>query len=105
MMNGEATLLGSWRTDPSDQWSLREFGDVSLTFEAGGELVYVVNLPNKKQIMRLSYRVDGVWLITDQPSSPRAEKVEFSFAQDGRLVLTNPAPAPPSYYLRKAAAR
>lgn len=49
-------LLGNWRTDPRDRWSLNEFGDVSLNFDATGSLVYTIHLPDKDQIMRLIYR-------------------------------------------------
>jgi hypothetical protein len=101
MENESAQLLGTWRTDPNDQWSLRTYGEVSLRFEKGGALVYTVHLPNKDQIMRLTYRVDGNILVTDQPSSPREERTEFSFTPDGRLAVENAAPAPPTYYVRK----
>jgi hypothetical protein len=95
-----ARLLGDWRTDPNDQWSLREHGDVSLRFEEDGRLVYTIHLPTKKQIMLLTFRVEGNWLVTDQPSHPREERTEFFFTPDGRLALKNPPPAPASFYLR-----
>ena len=100
MSNDGARLVGTWRTDPNDRWSLREYGEVSLRFERDGTLVYTVHLPTKEQIMRLTYRVDGNRLITDQPSSPREEQVEFSFTPDGRLVVKNAAPAPATFYVR-----
>jgi hypothetical protein len=92
-------LIGTWRTDPNDQWSLREYGDVSLRFEKDGTLFYTVHLPIKAQIMRLTYRVDGNRLVTDQPSSPREERTEFFFTSDGRLAVKNAAPAPPTFYV------
>jgi hypothetical protein len=101
-MSSEGTqLLGTWRTDPNDGWSLREYGEVSLRFEKDGTLVYTVHLPSKEQIMRLKYRVDGNVLVTDQPSSPREERTEFFFAPDDRLAVKNAAPAPPTFYVRK----
>lgn len=93
-------LLGTWRTDPSDWWSLREYGDVSLRFENDGKLVYTVHLPNKQQILHLTYRVDGAWLVTNQPSSPREERAEFYFMPDGRLAVKSAASASPSFYVR-----
>jgi hypothetical protein len=65
MTNPRAQLLGSWRTDPSDGWSLREYGDVSLHFDDGGNLLYVVHLADRQQIMHLTYGVDGNWLVTN----------------------------------------
>jgi hypothetical protein len=86
--------------DPNDRWSLREYGDVSLHFENGGRLVYVIHLANKKQIMHLTCRVEGTWLVTNQPSSPREERAEFYFTPDGRLAVKNAAPLPPTFYVR-----
>jgi hypothetical protein len=102
MMTDEGVqLVGSWRTDPSDASSLREYGDVSLRFEKGGKLVYTVHLPNREQIMHLTYRVDGNWLVTNQPSSPREERTEFCFTSDGRLAVKNAASAPTTFYVRR----
>jgi hypothetical protein len=101
MTNEVAQLLGTWRTDPNDRWSLREYGEVSLRFEKDGALVYTVHLPNKEQIMRLTYRLDGNMLVTDQPSSPREERTEFFFTSDGRLAVKNGESAPPTFYVRK----
>src|SRR5688572_7676389 len=100
-MTDQATqVLGVWRTDPNDRWSLQQYGDVSLRFDPGGTLLYTVHLPNKEEIVRLTYRIDGSYLVTDQPSSPREERTEFSFTPDGRLAVKNPPPAPPTFYVR-----
>jgi hypothetical protein len=93
-------LVGYWRTDPDDRWSLREYGDVSLFFDSRDGLVYTLHLKNRKQIMQMKYRVDGNFLITDQPSAPREEKTEFFFTPDGRLALKNSPPAPATFYVR-----
>jgi hypothetical protein len=98
--NERAQLLGTWRTDPDDQWSLGEYGNVSLRFQEGGALVYTIHLQSKSQIMNLTYRVEGTTLVTDQPSAPREERTEFFFTSDGRLALKNPWPAPPTFYVR-----
>jgi hypothetical protein len=101
-MTTESTqLIGRWRTDPNDQTSLRDYGDVSLRFEKNGTLVYIVHLKNKEQIIRLTYRVVGSTLITDQPSSPREEHADFSFTSDGRLAVRTASSAPPTYYVRR----
>jgi len=39
------------------------------------------------QIMKLTYRVEGDYLVTDQPSSPRAERTRFRLESDGTLRL------------------
>lgn len=101
MENDNRRLLGLWRTDATDSMSLREYGDVSLRFEKGGRLVYTIHTPDREQIMYLTYRVEGSCLVTDQPSEPREERIEFSFTSDGRLSLKNPAPLPPTFYVRE----
>jgi len=99
---GDATtLIGSWRTDRNDQWSMREYGDVSLRFDGKGNLTYIVHLPGKKQVLRLMYSVEGTWLLTDQPSSPRVERAEFFFTEDGRLAIQNVSSASPTFYIRE----
>jgi hypothetical protein len=100
MANEVARLLGAWRTDPDDAWSLREYGDVSLRFEADGTLVHTIHLARKDQVMRLTYRVEQGLLITDQPSSPREHRTEFYFTDDGRLAMKNAPAAPPTFYKR-----
>jgi hypothetical protein len=35
-MNDTKRLIGSWRTDPNDLQSIRQYGDVSLTFTLNG---------------------------------------------------------------------
>ena len=62
--------------------------------------MYTVHLPTKEQIMHLTYRVDGNWLVTNQPAAPREEKTQFYFTSDGRLAVKNPPPAPATLYVR-----
>ena len=58
-MSNEAQLVGKWSTDPNDTKSIARFGEVSLEFSADGKLEYVVNLTDRRQIIRLQYRVEG----------------------------------------------
>ena len=37
-----APLHGAWRTDPNDEASLPQFGDVTLEFRDDGSLLYIV---------------------------------------------------------------
>jgi hypothetical protein len=97
----EAKLVGSWRTDPNDTWSLSEYGDVSLRFEKKGKLVYTVHMGEKEQVIHLTYRADGPWLVTNQPSCPQEERSEFYFTPEGSLAVKNARPAPPTFYVRE----
>jgi hypothetical protein len=100
MVTDDARLLGLWRTDPTDSRSLQQYGDVSLRFYPGGRLVYTVHTADRQQIMYLTYRIEGNWLVTDQLSAPREERTAFFFTPDGRLSLENPHPLPPTCYVR-----
>jgi hypothetical protein len=80
-------LLGKWRTDPDDQETIAEYGDVSLDFLLNGGLIYTVHTEGKRQIMLLNFRVEGDVLVTDQPSDPHEERTKFELTPDGKLVL------------------
>jgi hypothetical protein len=75
-------LLGLWVTDPDDLGSLREYGRVSMDFRADGQLVYTIFPEGKRQVMLLVYRIQGDFLVTDQPSSPREERTRFEIKGD-----------------------
>jgi hypothetical protein len=80
-------LVGTWVVDPLDTASLEEFGEQRLVFEPDGHLVVTATEPDKVQYMLLTWRVDGQWLITDQPSMPREEHAEFMLVGGDRLTL------------------
>ena len=60
------------------------------------------HLPNKEQIMHLTYRVEGAWLVTDQPSSPQEQRSEFFFTREGQLAVKNESTDPPTLYARQS---
>ena len=82
-----SSLVGVWETDPDDERSLREYGRVTLNFKPEGVLEYTIHTDGKRQIMLLTYRVDGGTLVTDQPSAPRLERTPCALMPDGRLRL------------------
>jgi len=78
-------LLGEWRLIKGDDL---ENGDgVSVKFLPKGKLIYIIELKDRKQIINLSFRVDGKYLVTDQPFAHKEEKTKFSFDAKGNLVL------------------
>ena len=82
-----APLRGVWRTEPDDETSLAQFGDVTLEFRDDGSLLYIMHDASKDQIISMTYRVlDDSWLETNQPSAPRVEHTRYSVTND-RLVL------------------
>ena len=47
---------------------------------------YSIIEQGKRQIMKLTYRIDGNEIVSNQPSAPREERTKFSF-ENGDLVL------------------
>jgi len=80
-----STLVGRWllveTEDPSDT------EDVSMEFRPDGSLDYEIDLGNKRQIMKLTYRVESDFIVSNQPSSPREDRTRFALLPDGRLEL------------------
>src|SRR5689334_3627162 len=87
-MSGEINeLLGTWKSDPQDEESLRLYGEVTLKFGNDGFLLYTVHQAEKDQVMRLTFRVDSGFIVTDQPSHRRLERTPYELTSDGKLVL------------------
>lgn len=74
-------LIGEWKSD-----SDKEYGEVSMHFNADDTLVYSVSENGKKQIINLIYWIEGGYLCTDQPSAPKVEKTEAEI-KDNKLIL------------------
>jgi len=87
MSTQDANLLGTWKSDPRDSAGTNEYGDVTLKFSADGTLLYIVHESDRDQIMRLTYRTDEGFVITDQPSQPRPERTQYRINEDGILIL------------------
>jgi hypothetical protein len=70
------------------KWFGRVAGEgVGLDFLEDGRLVYAILTAKGTQIIRMTYRVDGTYLVTDQPSHPREERTRFSWDTSGTLIL------------------
>ena len=80
-------LIGKWKSDPDDPSTQANYGQVTQTFHEDGRLIYIIHSPEKDQVMRLVYKVDGDELITDQLSAPSEHRTTFSFDDRGRLIL------------------
>ena len=80
-------LIGVWHTDPGDVHALESYGRVTLSFTKDRRLVYTIHAGGKDEIILLSYRVEGQFLVTDQPSQPNEERTPFSITPDGNLIL------------------
>ncbi len=82
----QESLLGCWHLLAADP-KLEMSEPVELEFKGNGELVYSIDAGTKWQIMRLTFRIDGDVLVTDQSSKPDEQRTQFSFEDDNTLVL------------------
>jgi 6-phosphogluconolactonase (cycloisomerase 2 family) len=80
------SLVGCWRLTKADR-ELEMNDPVEMEFKANGELLYCIESGDKWQVMRLTYRIDGDSLVTNQPSHPSEERTSFSLDPNGSLVL------------------
>ena len=80
-------LIGTWGSDPADAGA-QNYGSLTLKFLSDGNLLYIIHGDGKDQIIRLTFRLDSNFIITDQPSNPRSERTAYEFTEDGKLVLT-----------------
>jgi len=78
-------LIGQWRLVRTEDPTLDK--DVTVDFAANGQLTYTIDIGEKLQIIKLTFRVDGNRIITDQSSQPRIEETRFWFEAPARLVL------------------
>jgi len=80
-------LLGKWILDESDEHGLVELGDVALEFDSNGGLTYTIRGAKSDERILMNYKIDGCVLTTNQLSAPRQECTNFSFTEDGLLLL------------------
>ena len=81
-----ATLLGRWRlTDADGELDLSE--GTRMEFRRDGLLLYTSRAGDREQSRRLTWRVEGDTLITDQPLSPWRGRTKFTLLGADTLVL------------------
>jgi uncharacterized protein (TIGR03066 family) len=61
---------------------------VEMEFKVTGELFYSIESRDRWSIMKLTYKIDGNTIVSNQPSHPREERTKFHFEPDGSLVLS-----------------
>jgi len=79
-------FIGQWRFLHADKKAPDQSG-VVITFDKQGGVTYEIKAQEKTQIIKLTYRIENSWVITDQPSSPRVERTRFQITPLGELVL------------------
>ena len=79
-------LIGCWQLETADP-ALGMTEPAEVEFKPNGQLIYSIEAGDKWQIMRLTFRVDGAELVTNQPSAPNEERTGFSLEGENKLVL------------------
>lgn len=79
-------LFGKWRLQHSQQ-DLPAAEDTVAEFSPDGALTYSITNDGKTGIMKMTYRVEGGFIFSDQPSSPKEEKTAYRIEPDGSLIL------------------
>jgi hypothetical protein len=82
-----SALVGRWRLVHTE--GPANFEHVTMEFGPDGSLQYSIELPDRIQIMNLTYSVSGDVIITNQPSAPGEERTRFALGTDGRLELNH----------------
>jgi hypothetical protein len=83
-MNNE--LIGSWKSDPDDEITQRNYGSVIMEFKENGILVYRIFDGGKEQIIKLTYEIKNNTILTNQPSSYKKEISEFTIIKN-KMIL------------------
>jgi len=79
-------LIGCWQLEAADP-ALDMNEPVEMEFKPDSQLLYCVDTGDRWQVMRLTYRLDGNALVTNQPSHPQEERTVFVIDAAGGLVL------------------
>ncbi len=79
-------LLGRWRLLRADA-TLDFAPGVSMDFRSGGRLLYGFDVGDRRETVRLIYRVDGNELHTDNPATTHEVSTHFAFGEGGVLIL------------------
>jgi hypothetical protein len=83
----DTRLKGAWSSDPNDQITKNNFGNVYMLFTADGKLFYEIEENDKIQRINLTYWTEKDKIITDQPSHPNQEISSYKFESNDILII------------------
>jgi len=73
--NIDARLVGIWETDINDVETVRNHGNVRMTFTKDGKLTYEILSESRIQIMNLVFYTDKGIIISNQPNRNQKPKI------------------------------
>lgn len=50
-------LIGTWKSDPSDEITIRDYGNVVMEFKEDGALIYSIIENDKVQVILMTYEI------------------------------------------------
>lgn len=80
-------LLGRWRIDTTDEPSIQMYGQIEMEFDTQGNLAYAIVSESERQVMLMTWRVEGNCIVSNQPSHPREERTPFELTPEGVLTV------------------
>ena len=83
----EKDFIGSWKTDQREAQAEPQDGDVTINFDDDGSAKYVIYYADKRDVVHLTYKVDGDHIVIEQPPQGVPMSVKFAFNTDGSLLL------------------
>ena len=79
-------FFGLWRLADTDG-SYETARGVEVEFHPDGQLTYTIHQAEKQQLILLTWRLEGGFVVTDQPSHPAEQRSRFEFRGPNELIL------------------
>lgn len=80
-------LHGQWQLVRSDDPTMEVGEGVQMQFAPDRKLTYTIKQSGSRQIMNLTYEVQGAEIVSNQPSAPAENRTRYSIDEQGQLVL------------------
>ncbi len=83
----DARLHGRWLLVRSEDPTMDVGEGVEMEFAADGKLTYTIKQNDRRQIMHLTYNVQGAEIVSNQPSAPAENRTRYGIDDQGELLL------------------
>ena len=93
MTGGSDNLVGSWQSDLDDLFTRKQIGKVRIEFYSDQTLAYITFENEKMQVIKLTYKISGNMIVTDQPSHPDIQETRFELRGRSLKLFYGPEPA------------
>jgi hypothetical protein len=80
-------LHGLWQLVRSEDPTMEVGEGVEMQFAPDGKLTYTIRQSGSRQIMNLTYEVQGSEIVSNQPTAPAENRTRYAIDEQGQLVL------------------